>query len=177
MVMKTKKRKRGTRRHGQNSYHGARKARKGSGHKGGVGMAGTGKRADHKKSLVIKLYGNKYFGKQGITSKKTERIKSRFINLRDIEKNFDSLMKKFGENNELVLSEYKVLGTGEIKSKITIKAKEFSKSAEEKITKAGGKAITLSRKSEDKNIDKGKKVEEKKEDILKNRDNKEKPKK
>ena len=86
-------------------------------------------------------------------------------------------MKKFGENNELVLSEYKVLGTGEIKSKITIKAKEFSKSAEEKITKAGGKAITLSRKSEDKNIDKGKKVEEKKEDILKNRDNKEKPKK
>ena len=177
MVMKTKKRKRAGRRRGQNSYHGARKARKGSGHKGGVGMAGTGKRADHKKSLVIKLYGNKYFGKQGITSKKTERIKSRFINLRDIEKNFDSLMKKFGENNELVLSEYKVLGTGEIKSKITIKAKEFSKSAEEKITKAGGKAITLSRKSEDKNINKGKKVEGKKEDILKNRDNKEKPKK
>src|SRR3989338_9031392 len=136
MVMKTKKRKRGTRRHGQNIYHCARKA-----------------------------------------SKKTERIKSRFINLRDIEKNLDSLMKKFGKDNELVFTDYKVLGTGEIKTKLIIKAKEFSKSAEEKITKAGGKAITLSRKSEDKNINKGKKVEGKKEDILKNRDNKEKPKK
>lgn len=177
MVMKTKKRKRGTRRHGQNSYHGARKARKGSGHKGGVGMAGTGKRADHKKSLVIKLYGNKYFGKQGITSKKTERIKSRFINLRDIEKNFDSLMKKFGKDNELVLSDYKVLGTGEMKSKITIKANEFSKSAEEKITKAGGKAIKLSKKSEGKDIKEGKKVVVKKGDILKKTENKEKSKK
>ena len=177
-MIKTKKRKKSGRQRGNTTYgHGSRKKWRSSGEQGGHGMAGTGKRADHKKSLVIKLYGNKYFGKQGITSKKTERIKSRFINLRDIEKNFDSLMKKFGENNELVLSEYKVLGTGEIKTKLIIKAKEFSKSAEEKITKAGGKAITLSRKSEDKNIDKGKKVEEKKEDILKNRDNKEKPKK
>lgn len=34
----------------------------------------------------------------------------------------------------------RVLGTGEIKSSITVKATHFTKSAEEKITKAGGKA-------------------------------------
>src|SRR3989338_1297364 len=102
MPFKTKKRKKSGRMRGRNTYgHGSRKKWRSSGEQGGFGMAGTGKRADHKKSLIIKLYGNKYFGKQGITSKKTERIKSRFINLRDIEKNFDSLMKKFGENNEL----------------------------------------------------------------------------
>ena len=139
-----KKRKKVSRMRGSKTHGtGGMKKARGSGHRGGVGMAGTGKRADHKKSLVIKLYGNKYFGKQGITSKKTERIKSRFINLRDIEKNFDSLMKKYGKNKELVLEDYKILGEGELKEKITIKANAFSESARQKIEKAGGKAILI----------------------------------
>ena len=74
--MITKKRKKSSRQHGRNmGTHGggARKKRKGSGHRGGIGMSGSGKRADHKKTLITKLYGNAYFGKQGITSKKTER--------------------------------------------------------------------------------------------------------
>ncbi len=37
----------------------------------------------------------------------------------------------------------KVLGTGELKSAITVQAHKFSKTAEEKITKAGGKAEVL----------------------------------
>jgi large subunit ribosomal protein L15 len=41
--------------------------------------------------------------------------------------------------NELV----KVLGTGELKKAITVAAHKFSKSAEEKITKAGGKAEVI----------------------------------
>ena len=64
--------------HGRNQGthgRGARKKAKGSGHRGGIGMAGSGKRADHKKTLITKLYGNKYFGKQGLTSRKTERDK------------------------------------------------------------------------------------------------------
>jgi len=68
--MKIKKRKKSLRMHGHGmGTHGggARKKRKGSGHRGGKGMAGTGKRADHKKTLITKLYGNKYFGKQGVT--------------------------------------------------------------------------------------------------------------
>ena len=71
--MKTHKRKKSKGQRGTTRYHGARKKWKSSGSKGGKGMAGTGKRADHKKSLIIKLYGTSYFGKQGVTSRGTEK--------------------------------------------------------------------------------------------------------
>jgi large subunit ribosomal protein L15 len=155
MVFKTKKTKKSKKWRGDTTYgHGARKKWKGSGHHGGVGMAGTGKRADHKKSLVIKLYGNNYFGKQGITSRKTERNKSKQINIADIQNNLDNLMKKYGKNNVLELKKYKILGEGELKSAVKIKAKGFSESAKEKIEKSGGEAILVQvehkRKAEEK---------------------------
>jgi len=128
---------RGTNSHGG----GARGKRRGSGHRGGFGMAGTGKKADHKKSLVIKKYGNKYFGKQGITSRGTLRRKLKAINLREIQINLDSLMKKYGKGNVLDLKNHKVLGDGELTSKLDIKANAFTKSAKQKIEKLGGKAI------------------------------------
>jgi len=37
----------------------------------------------------------------------------------------------------------KILGTGDVKSALTVKAHKFSKTAEEKITKAGGKVEVL----------------------------------
>lgn len=40
-------------------------------------------------------------------------------------------------------SPVKILGRGELKSNVSISADKFTKSAEELITKAGGKAITL----------------------------------
>ncbi len=141
--MKTHKIKKSKRKRGTTTYHGARKKWKGSGHHGGCGMAGSGKRADHKKSRIINLYGNNYFGKQGVTSRGTKRNKKDVINLDDIEKNLDSLMKKFGNGKELVLKGYKVLGDGELKKSVVIKAKAFSESAKEKIEKAGGKAELL----------------------------------
>ena len=70
--MKVKKRKKISRMRGRGmGTHGggARKKRKKSGHRGGTGMSGSGKRADHKKTLITKLYGHSYFGKKGITSK------------------------------------------------------------------------------------------------------------
>ena len=163
MVMKTKKpKKKMSGRHG----HGA--SWRGSGRHGGCGMAGTGKKADHKKSLVIVKF-KKYFGKQGITSMGTKRRKLKAINLREISQNFDSLMKKFGKGSELNLKDYKVLGEGELKEKITINAMAFTKSAKEKIEKAGGKAITpVVKKKEIKKTEiKGEKKEEKKEEIKK----------
>jgi large subunit ribosomal protein L15 len=42
-------------------------------------------------------------------------------------------------NGELV----KVLGDGELKKKVNVQAHKFSKSAQEKITKAGGKAEVI----------------------------------
>lgn len=138
-IKKTKKskKKRGTTTHG----HGARKKWKKSGHRGGTGMAGTGKRADQKKTLIIKKYGNKYFGKQGITSRKTEKKKNLVINVSDIERNYDSLIIKYGKNEWMELKDYKILGDGNISMKIKIKAKEISKSALEKIKKVGGEVV------------------------------------
>lgn len=167
MAFKTKKTKKSKKWRGDTTYgHGARKKWKGSGHHGGVGMAGTGKRADHKKSLVIKLYGNNYFGKQGVTSRKTERNKSKSINIGDIQNNLDSLMKKYGKNNVLEMKKYKILGEGELKTAVKIKALAFSESAKEKIEKSGGEAILVTiehkRKPEEKIDSKEEKVKVKK---------------
>ncbi|MFH1608136.1 MAG: uL15 family ribosomal protein [archaeon] len=145
--MKTKKRKKSSRNHGRGmgtSGHGARKQHRSSGNKGGKGMSGTGKRADHKKTLVTKLYGHGYFGKQGITSKGTERDKRLRINIGDIQGKHKS--------GNVDLSKYKILGKGEVKDKFVITAKEASASAILKVKKAGGEIL----------IKKGKEVEKKK---------------
>jgi len=135
MIPKTKKRKKSPRQMGSRTHgHGAMK--RGSGHRGGVGMAGTGKRADHKKTLMNKLYGNKYFGKQGITSKRTAKRKLKTINIRKI-------LEKFAGKKEIKLKEFKILGDGEIDKAIVVHAKAFTKSAKEKIEKAGGKVIVV----------------------------------
>ena len=63
-------------------------------------------------------------------------------------------MRKFSKKDGwLDLSEYKVLGDGEIKNKLKIKALSVSKNAKEKIEKAGGeinlsKNLNLSEKKE-----------------------------
>jgi large subunit ribosomal protein L15 len=49
----------------------------------------------------------------------------------------------------LNLEGYKVLGEGELKEKISIKANSFSKSAEKKITSSGGKAIVIGKKQDE----------------------------
>jgi len=45
------------------------------------------------------------------------------------------------KGKELNLEGYKVLGEGELKEKLTITAEKFSRSAKEKIEKAGGKSV------------------------------------
>ena len=139
--MKIKKRKKvkGQRGLGMGTHgSGARKNKRKSGNKGGTGLAGTGKRADHKKTLVLKQYGNKYFGKQGFTSKGTKRDIRQRINLFDIQDNLEKYGKKKGESWEIKLNKYKILGTGEVKIKMIISCLEASKSAIEKVKKAGG---------------------------------------
>ena len=148
--MKIKKRKKSSRMHGRGrGTHGwgERKKHKKSGHRGGAGMSGSGKRADHKKTLITKKYGHDYFGKQGITSKKTERDKRERINLKDIQNNLEKYGKKSGDKWEINLKDYKILGTGEVKDKLIIKAKKASQSASEKVKKAGGEIIFPLKKS------------------------------
>lgn len=156
--MKLKKRKKSSRMHGRKMGthgHGSRKKKRGSGHRGGKGMAGTGKRADQKKTLVIKLYGHNYFGKRGVTSRPTKRDKRKRINIRDIQLNPEKYAKKTKDGWEIDLKEYKLLGTGELKDKFIINAKEASKSALNKVDVSGGRIIT-------KNINKEEAIENKK---------------
>jgi len=144
MAIKTHKRKKVSRMHGRKmGTHGwgARKKHKKSGHRGGTGMAGTGKRGDQKITLITKLYGHEYFGKQGITSRKTKRDTRQRINLQQIEKNLEKYGKKTTKGWEINLEKYKILGEGEIKEKLIIKAREASESAIKKVKKAGGEII------------------------------------
>ena len=148
--MKVKKRKKVSRMRGRGMGthgRGARKKGKGKGHKGGKGMAGSGKRADHKKTLITKLYGKRYFGKQGITSKRTKKKKENKINLEQIELNLEKYGKKEGECWIIELNGYKILGKGEVKNKLKIFAKSASESAIKKVKKAGGEIILNQKES------------------------------
>ncbi len=149
---KIKKRKKNSRMRGTGTHGGgARKKRKKSGHRGGSGMSGSGKRADNKKTLINKKYGHDYFGKRGLTSRKSEKDKRKRINLRDIFLDLESYLKsgkakKSGQKIEINLKKYKILGKGDIgkfkiKEKLLIKAYDASKSAKEKVSKIGGEII------------------------------------
>jgi large subunit ribosomal protein L15 len=161
--MKLKKRTKSSRMHGRKmGTHGggARKKRKGSGHRGGKGMAGSGKRADHKKTLVTKKYGHGYFGKQGITSKKTQRDKRDRINLQQVEMSLEKYGKKIKDAWEIDLRNYKILGEGEVNNKLIIKANQASKSAIEKVKEKGGEIILPKKKEKSEKFGKTEKLKE-----------------
>lgn len=123
---------------------GARKKHKKSGHHGGGGMSGSGKRSDQKKTLVTKLYGHKYFGKQGITSRGTKRDVRQRINLMDIELRLEKLGKKTAKGFEINLKNYKILNKSKgykVQNKLFITSLEASKSAIEAVKKAGGEIL------------------------------------
>jgi len=117
---------------------GSRKRHRGSGSRGGFGMAGSGKRAQHKKQHILKFYGNEYYGKHGFHSL---RKKADAINIRDVELNINKLGKKDGDRYIVDLRDLgygKLLGTGDVKHKLKIICDSCSESAKEKIEKAGG---------------------------------------
>ena len=118
---------------------GFRQKHKGHGNKGGFGKAGTGKRGDHKKQTALESDTRKkkrYFGKQGLTSRGTERDMRKRINLYDIK---DNLFVKDGA--KIDLNKYKILGSGD-GFKAEILAMSASKLAIEKMEKAGGKIVS-----------------------------------
>lgn len=147
--MKTHKRKKSSRMHGRKmGTHGwgARKKHKKSGHRGGIGMAGSGKRGDQKKTLITKLYGSSYFGKKGVKAKTSEKAKSMVINLGTIQSNLNNFLargiaKEENKKIEINLSKYKILGNGNFDLSVKIIAKEASKSALEKVSKNKGEII------------------------------------
>lgn len=126
--------------------YGARKKHRGKGSKGGKGMAGTGKRADQKKSLVLKKYGKEYFGKHGFFSRKKKILG---INLDQVIEKLPFFIEKgiaqksAGEIHvDLQKAGYsKLLGRGNVNEKLIIKVDFFSKKAGEKVKEAKGQII------------------------------------
>jgi len=141
MINKRKKlvRYRGSHTHGG----GSKKKRRGSGHRGGFGLAGSGKRADHKKLMVFKIYGKDYFGKHGF--KRHSRKLIRILNLEDLEKNFNYYLEKnliqkdkdMYVVNLVKLGYNKLLGSGNIKHKYKIIG-DASEKAKLKVEQVGG---------------------------------------
>jgi len=141
-MVRVKKRKKSSRiRGGKTCGWGFRQKHKGHGNKGGTGMSGSGKKADHKKQKALESDSKgQYFGKQGLTSRGTKKKKYEKINLSDVKANF---FKKDGD--KIDLSEHKILGDGD-GFKAEIKAKSATASAIEKMNKAGGKILILEKK-------------------------------
>lgn len=145
--MKFKKRRKASRYRGSQTHkRGHRKRTRGSGNRGGKGMAGTGKRGDQRKSLVINQFGGNYFGKDKALRRGNKSPRLESINIEQIEHNVDSMLKSgkakgSNGNYELNLKGYKILATGETKMKLQIKASAASKSAIEKVKKSGGDII------------------------------------
>lgn len=147
--MKLKKRKKSNRMRGSRTHGWAMKKHKGSGNRGGKGFAGTGKRADQKKTYVLK-YHFPYFGKQGYTSRSTKKRKLNIINVGDIEKCIMTFLKegrgkKTQDGLELDLHDYRILGDGELKEKLIVTALAASQSAVNKIEQSGGRIILQKR--------------------------------
>ncbi len=119
-----KKRSKNSRHRGSHTHsRGAKKKARGKGHRGGIGMAGTGKRADHRKATALQIKG--YFGTTIALRRGKAKVKLLPMNLGDIMENGD-------------FSKYKILASGEAMKGLKIKAGAASAKAIEKIKAAGG---------------------------------------
>ncbi|MBU0461236.1 MAG: 50S ribosomal protein L15, partial [Nanoarchaeota archaeon] len=148
-----KRKKNSRQRAGTTHGWGAMKKHRGSGNRGGVGMAGSGKRGDSIKPLLWK--NKRYFGIHGFASRFK---KLNAINLEQIDDNAESWAKKGKiekkENAYTVdlkkLGYDKLLGTGKVTKKLEISVDHASPGAVEKVKKAGGSVKILIEKKEKK---------------------------
>lgn len=146
--MTVNKRKKSVRYRGSKTHGcGSMKKRRGSGNRGGKGMAGTGKRAQSKKPSIVNLFGSTYLGKHGFKRPTTVRYKA--VNIAFLEEKFDSLLDKGKVKEEKgiysidlsSLGAAKLLGKGKPTRKYRVKADSVSSSAAEKIKNAGGEVV------------------------------------
>lgn len=120
--------------------HGYGRAHRGSGNKGGFGMAGTGKKADHKR----RSRAADYFGKEGFISHTAVPVVA--INCRDLDTRVDAWVaegkvKKEGDTYVVDLGSLgydKLVGGGRITKKIRVKVAASSEGVAEKLKAVGG---------------------------------------
>jgi len=101
---------------------------RGAGNRGGRGKAGWGKKRSHRRQKFLKQ-GLKP-GKHGFTSTKPE---TRTVNIGDLLK-----LTQDAKINATKLGYQKILGKGSVNRKVELAANQVTRTAEEKIIKAGG---------------------------------------
>ena len=137
------KRKKSKRMRAQTTHGwGAKKKHRGSGTRGGVGMAGSGKRADQKKPSILQKFGNSYYGKKGFSSIK-KKLKS--INLFYLDVHADSISIKKENGTYTIdlrkLGYDKLLGAGNVTKKLKIICDYASENAVKKVIDQSGEVI------------------------------------
>lgn len=145
MVVRRKRKIRKLR--GRKSGFGSHKKHKGSGNRGGTGLAGLHK---HKVMRMIKFMPD-HFGKKGMKRPRKAIKEIRAINLRDLDFMIDSLLKgkkveKTEEGIKVKLSDLgydKLLGSGRANHPLIVEAKYFSKNAIKKLEEVEGKAVVV----------------------------------
>ena len=144
-MLKNKKSKTHRMRGGSSHGWGHKKKHRGKGHRGGVGLSGTGARGDAKKPTILTQFGKDYFGKKGFTS--IHKKKQKVLSISFIEHNFDKLVEfgvisKEGKDftfDSTMFKYDKILGNGAFTKKVTVICSAISESAKAKIEAAGGK--------------------------------------
>ena len=129
------KRKKNSRHKGSHTHGwGSKKKHRNSGNRGGFGMAGTGKRADHKKSQILHLYGTSYFGKKGFHLPQGTRKVIRAMNIADLPAQKEVNLAELGYD--------KLLSKGLVKGPVKVIVAACSAKAKAKIEKAGGQVVS-----------------------------------
>lgn len=129
---------------------GSAKKRKGAGHRGGKGWAGSGKKKKTKWTWVVK-YCPDYFGSRGFKRPQNQVFNPVVVNLDQVEelveKHSGLVVGRDEENRMIVdlskLGVDKVLGRGKIGTAMVVKAPTFSEKAKQKLEAMGGKAVSL----------------------------------
>jgi len=169
--MLTKKKTKVSKMRGTSSHGwGHKKKHRGKGHRGGVGLSGTGARGDAQKSGLLSkgtkflqkvsatkgvklktfkkmLSKQTYFGKRGFAS--IHKEKTNVLALSYIENNFEKMVESgliSKEGNDYVFDSKKagynkILGGGILTKKLKVICDEISQTAEKKITDVGGSVV------------------------------------
>ena len=119
---------------------GAKKKRRGAGHRGGRGNAGSGKRGDSKKPTFQKM--GRVFGKHGFKLK--VRTFANSITVEEVD-------ARFGQDKNVDLTEKgytKLLGSGFLSHPLHIKVESATQKAIEKVKAKGGSVEIPSSKEE-----------------------------
>lgn len=168
MVVKRERKHRKFRGHRAQGY-GSHKKHRGGGSQGGKGKAGMHK---HKWSYTVK-YEPEHFIKYGFKRPQGSFVRMEGVNVRQLDEQTEKLLQeklatKEGEMIRIDVAKLgydKVLGGGQLRNKLIVEAKSFSEEAKRKIEEAGGQAIVVKKKVEEKVVEEKEKVKKEEKEV------------